>query len=118
MNKKVARLRRSLKTKHVIRKSGRARLVVHRSLSHIYAQIIIPGADGDVVLVSCSSLDKELRATLKGTKKEIAFKVGQVLGQRAKAKNIVEVAFDRAGYPYHGRVQELAQGARDAGLEF
>ncbi len=118
MNKQIARTRRSLKTKAIIRQSKRPRLVVHRSGSNIYSQIIVCGADGDHVLVSASTLDKELRKTLTGNKSEQANQVGKLLAQRAKEKNILDVAFDRAGYRYHGRVKSLADGAREAGLNF
>ena len=77
-----------------------------------------PGENGDRVLVSCSSLEKDLRKTLKGNKVERAFQIGQLLGQRAKEQNLLEVAFDRSGYKYHGRVKALAEGARESGLIF
>jgi large subunit ribosomal protein L18 len=112
--KEQARTRRGSKTKAVIRLSGRPRLVVHRSSSQIYAQIVVSGECGDRVLVSCSSLEKAVRDTLKGTKVERAFQVGQLLGQRAKEQNVLDVAFDRSGYKYHGRVEALAKGAREA----
>ncbi len=111
--KAQARIRRGSKTKAVIRRSGRPRLVVHRSSCQIYAQIVVPGDNGDRVLVSCSSLEKDVRKTLKGNKVERAFQVGQLLGQRAKALDVSEVAFDRSGYKYHGRVKALADGARE-----
>ena len=71
-----------------------------------------------MVKVSASTIDKELRTKLKGSKKEQAFQVGKLLAKRAKELKIVEVAFDRAGYKFHGRVKALADGARDAGLIF
>ena len=112
-SKEAARIRRGSKTKAVIRRNGRPRLVVHRSSAQIYAQIVIPGEYGDEVVVSCSSLEKSVRDTLKGNKVECALQVGQILGKRAKEKNISEVAFDRSGYKYHGRVAALAKGARE-----
>jgi large subunit ribosomal protein L18 len=120
MNKAVARKRRATKTRAIIRstKSQRLRLVVSRSNPNIYAQIIETAVDGDIVKVSASTLDKELRTQLKGSKKDHAFQVGRLLAERAKAKDIVDVAFDRAGYKYHGRVKSLADGARDGGLNF
>ena len=118
MTKQQARTRRGLKTKVLIRQSNRPRLVVHRSGSHIYSQIIVRGEQGDRVLVSCSTRDKALRLTLKGNKCEQAYEVGQLLGVRAKEQQLVDVAFDRAGYKYHGRVKALANGAREAGLNF
>jgi large subunit ribosomal protein L18 len=119
MNKHSTRERRGLKTKALIRKSGRARLVVHRSGLHIYCQIIQADKLGDKVLVACSTNDKELRASLTGKcKVEQATLVGSLLGKRASAHGITQVAFDRAGYKYHGRVKALAEGAREAGLDF
>ena len=118
MNKHQSRNRRGLKTKAIIRHSKRARLAVFRSGSHIYSQIIICGDMGDTVLVSASTVDKELKATLTGNKCEQANQVGKLLAKRAQEKNISDVAFDRAGYKYHGRVKALADGAREAGLNF
>lgn len=119
MNKQNTRERRGLKAKALIRKSGRVRLVVYRSGMHIYSQIIKAEQLGDVVLVSCSTNDKELKASLTGKcKVEQANLVGKLLGKRANEKGITQVAFDRAGYKYHGRVKALAEGAREAGLDF
>ncbi|MBA2657742.1 MAG: 50S ribosomal protein L18 [Tatlockia sp.] len=118
MNKFKTRVRRGLKTKAILRYSTRPRLVVHRSGSHIYSQIVIRSEGGDKVIVSASTLDKELKSKLTGTKVEQAQLVGKLLGERAKANNVVEVSFDRAGYKYHGRVKALADGAREAGLDF
>jgi large subunit ribosomal protein L18 len=119
MNKIEARKRRGAKTRAMIRNNNtRPRLTVFRSSLHIYAQIIERGDTGDRVLVSASTLDKELKAELKGNKRENAKQVGQLLAKRAKEKNISEVAFDRAGYKYHGRVKELADGAREGGINF
>ncbi|KTD75458.1 50S ribosomal protein L18 [Legionella waltersii] len=119
MNKHSARKRRGLKTKAMIRKSGHLRLVVHRSGINIYSQIIKQCDLGDKVLVVSSTLDKELKANLSGKNKvEQANLVGELLAKRAKAEGITKVAFDRAGYKYHGRVKALAEGAREAGLEF
>ncbi|MFZ4076450.1 MAG: 50S ribosomal protein L18 [Legionellaceae bacterium] len=119
MTKQQARTRRSLKTKALIRKSNRLRLVVYRSSCHIYAQVIKQESKGDEVIVACSTLDKTLRAQLTGKKKaEQAYEVGKMLAERAKEKNVLDVAFDRAGYKYHGRIKALAEGAREAGLNF
>ena len=92
----------------------RPRLNVYRSLNHIYAQVIddVTGA----TLVSASSVEKDFGMT--GGNKEAARKVGKLIGERAKAAGIGAVVFDRGGYLYHGRVQELAEGARESGLEF
>ena len=120
MNKEISRKRRAKKIKSTIHlsKSQRLRLVVNRSNPNIYAQIIAKQESGDVVLVSASTVDKELKQQLSGTKKDHAFEVGKLLAKRAKDKNIIQVAFDRAGYKYHGRVKALADGARDGGLDF
>ena len=118
MNKQKARNRRGLKSKAIIRQSKRARLTVYRSGVHIYSQIIVPGDGGDQVIVSASTLDKELKPVLTGNKCEQAQQVGKLLAKRAKEKNLSDVAFDRAGYKYHGRVKALAEGAREAGLNF
>ena len=92
----------------------RPRLNVFRSLNHIYAQII-DDVNG-VTLVSASSGEKDFGAT--GGNCEAAKKVGQLVAERAIAKGIEEVVFDRGGYVYHGRVQSLAEGAREGGLKF
>lgn len=117
LNKYNSRLRRSKKAKAMIKKSGRPRLVVHRSSQHIYGQIIVPTEQGDTVLVSCSSIEKSVREQMTGNKLDCAFQVGKILGQRAKEKKLDKVAFDRSGYKYHGRVAALAKGAREA-LDF
>lgn len=118
MNKKQSRKRRGLKTTAIIRQSKRLRLSVYRSGAHIYSQILTRGEMGDEVLVAASTLDSELKLSLTGNKTEQAFSVGKLLASRAKEKNISDVAFDRAGYKYHGRVKALADGAREAGLNF
>ena len=92
----------------------RPRLSVFRSNANIYAQII-DDVNG-VTLASASTLDKEFEGAAGN--KEAAKKVGQMLAERAKAKGIATVVFDRSGYIFHGRVAELAEGARDGGLEF
>jgi len=94
----------------------RPRLNVYRSLQHIYAQVI-DDTQG-VTLASASTVDAELRGALDGAKADRASAVGRLVAQRAKAKGIDKVVFDRGGYLYHGRVKALADGAREAGLEF
>ncbi len=97
--------------------AGRPRLNVFRSLEHIYAQVV----DDDLgyTLAAASSLDPELRGKLQGLNKtQQAARVGQLVAQRALAKGLKQVVFDRGGYPYHGRVKALADGAREGGLEF
>lgn len=90
------------------------RLDVFRSSKHIYAQII--DDTKGVTLVAASSMDKEFEGT--GSNKEAARKVGQLVAKKAADKGIKDVVFDRGGYLYHGRVQELAEGAREGGLNF
>ena len=118
MNKHQARSRRGLKTKAIIRQSKRPCLTVFRSGTHIYSQIIVSGEMGDVVIAAASTIDRELKPILTGNKREQATQVGKLLAKRAKEKNLTEVAFDRAGYKYHGRIKALADGAREAGLNF
>ncbi len=90
---------------------------VYRSLAEIYAQVI-DDAQGKT-LVAASSVDSELRPKMAGLKKaEQASLVGQAIAERAKAKGISKVVFDRGGYRYHGRVRDLAEAARKAGLDF
>jgi large subunit ribosomal protein L18 len=120
MNKYESRKRRGLKSKAVIQnaKSNRPRLDVFRSGIHIYSTITMKTPDGDVVIASSSTLDKEVKASLKGNKCDQARQVGMVLAQRATVKEISKVAFNRFGYKYHGRVKALAEGAREGGLDF
>lgn len=95
----------------------RPRLNVYRSLNNIYAQIIDDTTK--MTLAAASTLDKDIKAQLKGTgNKDAAKLVGKVVAQRAMEKGIDAVVFDRAGYLYHGRVKELGEGAREAGLKF
>lgn len=95
----------------------RPRLNVYRSLNHIYAQVIDDTTG--VTLAAASTLDKELRGQLEGlSKSESAKKVGELAAKRALEKGIKQVVFDRGGYLYTGRVEQLATGAREAGLEF
>ncbi len=113
--KKVSRLRRAKKTRFKLKALGEIRLTVNRTPRHIYAQVI--SADGNQVLASASTLDKELRQGATGNV-DAATKVGALIGERAKSAGISKVAFDRAGYKYHGRIKALADAAREAGLEF
>jgi large subunit ribosomal protein L18 len=116
-NLKVERRKRRNRF-HLKRNSGgRLRLSVHRSGRHIYAQVI-DDAKG-VTVASASSLDKELRGSVKsGANKDGAVAVGKAIAERALAAGVNEVAFDRGAYRYHGRVQALADAAREAGLSF
>jgi large subunit ribosomal protein L18 len=116
-DKNPARLRRARQTRLKIREIGAVRLTVHRTNGHIYAQITSSG--GDKVLAAASSLEKDLRAKLKnGGNKGAAQAVGQRIAEKARAAGIEKVAFDRAGYRYHGRVKALAEAARSGGLKF
>jgi large subunit ribosomal protein L18 len=117
ISKNDARLRRSRQTRIRIRNNGAIRLTVHRTNGHIYAQLTSPA--GDKVLASASSLEKDLRSQLKhGSTRKAAEVVGQRIAAKAKEKGIEKVAFDRAGYRYHGRVKALAEAARAGGLKF
>ncbi len=117
MDKKTSRARRSKKTRAKISELGRARLCIHRTPRHIYAQII--DAAGDKVLASASTLDRELRKEIKSTgNSDAAATVGKTVADRAKSAGISQVAFDRSGFKYHGRVKALADAARENGLEF
>ena len=117
MNKREARVRRARKTRIRIALQLATRLVVSRSNCHIYAQIVAP--TGDKVLASASTLEAEVRKDVKnGGNKIAAALVGKRIADRAKALGIESVAFDRSGYRYHGRVQALADAAREHGLKF
>jgi large subunit ribosomal protein L18 len=117
MNKKEARVRRARKTRIRIAEQRATRLVVGRSNSHIYAQIVAP--TGDKVLVSASTLEADVRKDLKnGGNKAAATMIGKRIAERAKAAGIEVVAFDRAGFRFHGRVKALADAAREGGLKF
>jgi large subunit ribosomal protein L18 len=117
-SRSAARIRRHIRVrKHVAGTLERPRLNVFRALSAIYAQII--DDEAGQTLVSASTIDSELRASMKGkTKTDQAKLVGQAIAERAKAKGIKLVVFDRGGYQYVGRVKALADAARAGGLEF
>ena len=117
MNKKQARVRRARKTRVRIAEQRATRLVVGRSNCHIYAQIITP--TGDKVLASASTLEADVRKDLtNGGNKAAATMIGARIAERAKALGIESVAFDRAGFRFHGRVKALADAAREGGLKF
>ncbi|MEL6701379.1 MAG: 50S ribosomal protein L18 [Pseudomonadota bacterium] len=112
-DKRVQRVRRTLKK----RANGRPRLSVFRSSKHIYAQII--DDQGNVTVASASTMEKSVMGGLKtGADVEAAKAVGKTIAERAKAKDVSTVIFDRGGYLYHGRVKALADAAREGGLEF
>ncbi len=113
--KNESRLRRARRARARMRTQGAIRLSVHRTPRHIYAQVIAPA--GDRVLASASTLDAELRKGATGNI-EAAAAVGRLVAERARAAGIEKVAFDRAGYKYHGRIKALADAARESGLEF
>jgi large subunit ribosomal protein L18 len=117
MKKKIARIRRAKKARLHMRRLGMARLTVHRSGQHIYAQVI--DADGANVLAAASTLQKDVREGLKGTNNVDAAKaVGKAVAEKAVAAGVQKVAFDRSGFKYHGRVKVLAEAAREGGLQF
>lgn len=116
INKNLKRARRFAKARGIIRRLGANHLCVHRTSQHIYAQVFSPS--GDKVLAQASSLEKEVRSEGYGGNKTAAARVGQLIAKRCKAAGVVKVAFDRSGFRYHGRVQALADAAREGGIEF
>ena len=121
MSGKITHLfsRRQARVRHRLSRTarGKPRLSVFRSSKHIYAQVIddLKGS----TLAAASSLDKSLKGNIKtGADKAAAVAVGKLIAERAKAAGVSKVAFDRAGFQYHGRVKALADAAREAGLEF
>ncbi len=117
VTKKKRRLRRALKARAHIRDLGIARLSVHRTPSHIYAQVTDPL--GARVIAAASTVQKAVRGELKTTGNVAAAKaVGRAIAERSKAAGVSKVAFDRSGFQFHGRVKALADAAREAGLEF
>jgi large subunit ribosomal protein L18 len=115
IDKKVSRQRRAKRARMKIREQGVTRLCVNRTPRHIYAQIIT--GDGDNVVASASTLEKDLRSGSTGNV-DAASVVGKLVAERAVAAGVTSVAFDRNGFKYHGRVKALADAAREAGLEF
>jgi large subunit ribosomal protein L18 len=120
LNKKEQRTRRSRQTRARIAQQSTARLAVFRSNLHIYASVI--SDDGNKVLASASTAEKEVRAQLgaggKGGNAAAAAIIGKRIAEKAKAAGVEKVAFDRSGFAYHGRVKALAEAAREAGLQF
>lgn len=118
MDKKQARLRRARQTRLKIRELRVNRLTVYRSNTHIYANITDAG--GEKVLVSASTVETEVRSQLggKGGNTDAASMVGKRIAEKALQAGIDSVAFDRAGYRFHGRIKALAEAAREAGLKF
>jgi large subunit ribosomal protein L18 len=117
IGKKDRRLRRAVKTRAHIRTLGVARLSVHKTPRHIYAQLT--DAQGASVIAAASTVQTTVKEGLKTTGNvEAAKAVGRIIAERAKAAGVTKVSFDRAGFRYHGRVKALADAAREAGLEF
>ncbi|HEX9685968.1 MAG TPA: 50S ribosomal protein L18 [Burkholderiales bacterium] len=115
-DRNAQRLRRARQTRARIAERAAARLTVHRSNSHIYAQLIDPS--GAKVLAAASTVEPEVRKGARGGNVKAAAEVGRRIAERAKQLGIEAVAFDRAGYRFHGRVKALADAAREAGLKF
>ena len=120
LTKKEQRLRRSRQTRIRIATQGVARLTVNRTNLHIYATVI--SDDGSKVIATASTAQADLRKSLggsgKGATTAAAAQVGKLIAEKAKAAGVETVAFDRAGFQYHGRVKALAEAAREAGLQF
>lgn len=118
MDKKASRLRRATRARAKIRELGEHRLTVHRTPRHIYAQVIAP--NGGEVVAAASTVDKLVAGDIEGGTGNVsaAAVVGKMIAERAKAKGVDRVAFDRSGFRFHGRVKALADAAREAGLEF
>ena len=118
IDKNAIRRRKHVRVrKKITGTAARPRLCVFRSNTNIYAQII--DDEAGKTLVSASTLDKEVKASIEnGSNKEGAAAVGKKIAERALAANIEEVVFDRGGYIFHGRVEALAEAAREAGLKF
>ena len=115
--KKQQRLRRARQTRAKIQELKAVRLTVHRSNCHIYAQVIDAG--GAKVLAAASTVEGAVRQSVKsGSNLRAAAEVGKRIAEKARGLGIQAVAFDRAGYKYHGRVKALAEAAREAGLKF
>ncbi len=117
LNNVNPRLRRARKTRAKIAELKATRLSVHRTNTHIYAQII--AETGDKVIASASTVEAEVRKSIKnGGNMEAAAVIGKRIAEKAKAAGITTVAFDRSGYKYHGRIKALADAARENGLSF
>ena len=115
-SKKESRLRRARRSRAKISELGAHRLSVHRTPRHIYAQVIEPS--GGRVVASASTLEKTVRDGLKSTgNAEAAAAVGKVIAEKSLSAGVDQVAFDRSGFKYHGRVRALAEAARENGLK-
>lgn len=117
MGKKSARLKRALKIRCSIKRQGVNRLTVHKTAQHIYAQVL--STDGKTTLAASSTVQADVKGALKNTGNKIAAgEVGKSIAVKALAAGVTEVAFDRSGFKYHGRIRALADAAREAGLKF
>ena len=117
MNKRLSRLRRAKRTRLKIRDLEATRLTVYKTPRHMYAQVTT--SDGNKTLVCASTLDKDLKKSLKQTGNvDAAKEVGKLIAKRALEAGITTVAFDRAGFAFHGRIKALADAAREVGLQF
>lgn len=117
MDKKHQRLRRARRARARMREQGAYRLTIHRTPRHIYAQVLAP--EGDRVLAAASTVQRDLREAVKSTGNiEAASLVGRRIAEKANEAGVTQVAFDRSGFQYHGRVKALADAARENGLQF
>ena len=117
MDKKSSRLKRALRLRSKIKKFDVNRLTIHRTSQHIYAQVL--STDGKSTLASASTVQADVRGAVKNTSNiNAAIEVGKAIAKKAIAAGVTEVAFDRSGFKYHGRVKALADAAREAGLKF
>ena len=117
MDKKASRLKRALRQRCKIKQLGANRLTVHKTSQHIYAQVM--SNDGCTTIVSASTLQSDIKSSIKGTgNASAATAVGSAIAKKALEAGISQVAFDRSGFKYHGRVKALADAAREAGLKF
>ena len=115
--KKISRQRRATRARAKIRELGAFRLSIHRTPRHIYAQVIAP--NGEQVIAVASTVQADIKADVKYTgNSDAASAVGKAIAEKAKAAGVTQVAFDRSGFKYHGRVKALAEAARENGLEF
>lgn len=117
MEKKLSRLKRALRQRSKIKQLGVNRLTVHKTPKHIYAQVL--SADGKSTIASAATTQSDVKSSLKSTGNvEAASEIGKRIAEKALAVGVTEVAFDRSGFKYHGRVKALADAAREAGLKF
>ena len=117
MDTKQTRLKRAMKVRSKIKNINATRLSIHKTSQHIYAQVI--SADGSTTVASASTTQEVIKAKIKNTgNKKAAAEVGKFIAEKAMAAGVLEVAFDRSGFKYHGRVKALADAARQAGLKF